>query len=463
MNEDVHIPIPEQLTRLARLFSQAGARLYGVGGMVRNPLLGVPASDIDICSRLRPDEARALCEGDGLRVIPTGEKFGTVSILFPDGFLTEHTTFRSDVYGEGGAHRPTSVEFGESVETDAFRRDFSCNALYVDLESGEILDPTGGMEDIRRKVLRTTTKDPELILRDDALRILRMARFAARLGFSVDPDTEAAAHRLVKGLDDIARERVRAELEKTLLADGERVLEALRLLERTGALERILPELIKGRGVEQPGPYHAYTVIEHVFHVCAVMPKVLHLRLAGLLHDVGKPYAIEKNRIDPVRPGRSPMIGHDALGVEISREILERLRFPNAVRDRVLPLVERHMYDLDGRAKESTLRARFADWGDAFVEDLILMREADVVGSGMETGPVATAERWRDLLQRMRREGAPFSEAQLACTGEELMQWLEIAPGPEIGRIKHQLLLHCARHPSDNTPTRLRHIARNFK
>ena len=377
--------------------------------------------------------------------------------------MTEHTTFRSDVYGEGGAHRPTSVAFGKSVEEDAYRRDFSCNALYIDLLSGKILDPTGGLEDIRRRVIRTTTKDPELILRDDALRILRMARFAARLGFSIDPHTEAAAKRLVKGLDDIAHERVRIEMEKTLLAEGERVLEALRLLERIGALERILPELIKGRGIEQPGPYHAYTVIEHAFHVCAVMPPVLYLRLAGLLHDVGKPYAIEKNRIEPVRPGRSPMIGHDVIGVEISREILERLHFPNAVRDRVLPLIERHMYDLDGRAKETTLRARFADWGDVFVEDLIRMREADVIGSGIEKGPVATAERWRSLLEKMRREGAPFSERDLACTGEDIMQWLEISPGPEIGRIKHQLLLHCARYPGDNTPGRLKRIARIFK
>lgn len=463
MNKEEHIPIPEQLTRLARLFLQAGARLYGVGGMVRNPLLGLPASDIDICSRLRPDEVRTLCENDGLRTIPTGEKFGTVSVLFPDGFLTEHTTFRSDVYGEGGAHRPTAVAFGESVEEDALRRDFSCNALYVDLMSGEILDPTGGMEDIRRRVLRTTTKDPELILRDDALRILRMARFAARLGFSVDPETEAAAKRLVMGLDDIARERVRAELEKTLLADGERVIEALRLLERIGALERILPELLKGQGIEQPGPYHAYTVLEHAYHVCAVMPPVLHLRLAGLLHDVGKPYAIEKNKIEAIRPGRSPMIGHDLLGVEISREILERLRFPNAVREKVLPLIERHMYDLDGRAKETTLRTRFADWGDAFVENLIQMREADVIGSGMETGPVATAERWKSTLVKMKLEGAPFSETALACTGEDIMRWLELAPGPEIGRIKHLLLLHCARHPSDNTPGRLEGIARNFR
>ena len=184
------------------------------------------------------------------------------------------------------------------------------------------------------------------------------------------------------------------------------------------------------------------------------------LKLAALLHDVGKPYALEKNLIEPAR---TPMLGHDRLGADISQEISARLRCTNADALRLSLLIRNHMYDLNGSAKESTLRGQFALWGRSMTEDLILLRQADVHGSGVQTsGPVDTAERWKRVLADMLREGAPFSEKELCCTGEDIIKWTGLPPGPEIGQMKRKLLVYCAKHPRENQKQRLARVVRNM-
>ena len=232
--------IPGALVQLARDFQEAGVRLYGVGGMVRNPRLGLPISDMDITSALRPERVLALCQGKGYGVVKKGLAFGMVEIHL-GGCAFEHTTFRADTYGPGGGHRPTAIAFSDTVEADAFRRDFTVNALYQDLLTGAVLDPTGGLKDLAARRLRATSPDPAVILRDDALRVLRLARFCGELGFEPEPGTFGAAQRFVGGLKDISRERVRDELQKILLADGKYgnqagVYQGLHLLDRLGAL-----------------------------------------------------------------------------------------------------------------------------------------------------------------------------------------------------------------------------------
>lgn len=455
----MNIPIPAQLQALARRFADAGATLYGVGGMVRSPLLGKPVSDYDTCSALLPERVQELCRAWDIRCVDTGARFGTMTLLLSGGFKTEHTTFRSDVYATGGAHQPQEVRFSGSLITDARRRDFTVNAMYVDLLTGGILDPTGGLADLAARRIRATTADPGLILRDDGLRILRMVRFAALLDFSVDPATQAAAAEYAAGLRDISAERVRDELYRLMAAEPGPLVRALELLDEIGAWDYVIPELTRGRGVEQDPVYHAYPVLEHAFHTCAAMagPDPV-LKLAALLHDVGKPYALEANQ---GREG-SPMQGHDKIGAEISREILTRLKCTNTDRERVAALVAHHMYDLNGAAREDTLRTRFAGWGVALTRDLIALRRADVHGSGRTMGPVPTADRWERVLNDMLREGAPFSEEELKCTGEDIMAWLDLPPGPQVGRIKRQLLLHCARKPAQNNPAALRRAARGM-
>lgn len=451
--------VPTELAAVARLFQEAGFSLYGVGGMVRNPLLGLPVSDLDIASAMRPDAVMALCKAQGITCVPKGIAFGMVE-LHVGGYAFEHTTFRADTYGPGGGHKPVAVAFSDTVEADAFRRDFTVNALYRDLISGELIDPTGGLRDLEDKVLRATSPEPKAIMGDDALRVMRLARFAAELGFEVEEHTFQAARAFAEGLKDISGERIRDELSKILLADAKygregAVYRGLSLLNGLGALDVILPELTRGRGAAQRAQYHAYDVLEHCLHAAQAAESSggLVLRLAALLHDVGKPAALAES---------GSMHGHDALGAPIAEGILRRLRYSNAVIQEVSALVAGHMYDLNGWTKESTLRKRFVDWGYERSRRMAALRRADVIGSGKQ-GSLETAVRWDAVLDAMQKEGAPFTESELAVTGDMLMAELGLKPGPAVGRIKKKLLHHCAVRPKDNQKERLLRIARDVR
>ena len=442
----------EGLMRLARAFAGEGAELYVVGGAVRNTLLGLPINDIDICARLRPERVEALCAELGFGAKAKGAAFGTLDISI-SGERYEYACFRSEEYEVGGAHRPKRVAFSDSLEEDAFRRDFTVNAMYYNVLSGKVEDPTGGIRDLEAKLIRATSKDPAVILRDDGLRIMRMARFASQLGFAIDPATLAAARENAAGLADIAPERIREELDLLLLADarygkGEASLfYGLEALHLAGAYEVILPELARCAGVAQRREYHAYDVLYHSLHAAACVPPELELRLVMLLHDTGKPVCLFDH---------GNMHGHELIGAEIAREIMVRLRYPNALRETVCALVRWHMYDLNGVARERTIKKRMVQLGRENAMRLCDIREADVHGSGIIKGEVQSAARWRGILEEMEKANAPFTENELACTGLDIAEWLGIPPGPRIGEIKRALLLHCACKPRDNTRERLR-------
>ncbi|MBC8538416.1 CCA tRNA nucleotidyltransferase [Christensenellaceae bacterium NSJ-63] len=427
-----------------------------MGGGVRNALLGLPATDLDIASAALPGEVLALPLPGTAKEI--NRRLGTLEITL-DGVRMEHTTFRRESYGPGGGHAPERVEIGVSMEEDARRRDFSVNALYMDVLSGEILDPTGrGLADLQARVLRTTTPDPAEILRDDGLRLLRLARFYGQLGFRVDAALVREARRQKGLIRDVSRERIAGEMEKILLCDVKYdkvsrvhpVLRALELLHGTGVLEELLPELRAAEGLPQKKKYHKYTVLQHILHTVACAPPELVLRLAALFHDVGKPEAVDRN-------GR--MLGHDRIGARIARERLPEWGFSREITEDVAVLVELHMYDLAGEARESRLRRKCQEVGYRRFLQLAALREADVWGSGWETGPVATAERFRRVAAQMQAEGVPMSLRDLAVSGRDLMEELGIPPGPEVGRILRQLLVLCANKPSQNTRERLLHAA----
>ncbi len=447
-----------ELCELARRTAERGARLFVVGGRVRNAFLGLRVSDTDVTSALRPDEVVRLAQEAGWKVVPKGAAFGMVEVHI-GGKTYEHTTFRRDKYAEGGAHRPTAVTFSDTPEEDAFRRDFTVNALYADVLTGEVADPTGGVSDIKARLIRATSPDPELILRDDGLRIMRLCRFAAELGFDIEERTFAAAKKCARQLADISAERVRDELVKILTADTkyglppeESMLRGLHLLDEVGALDVILPELALCRGVEQSPRYHRWPVLEHIFRTTAMSKPVLSLRLGCLLHDAAKPVVLER---------QGNMHGHDVEGEAIARSVLQRLRFDNETTERAVWLVRYHMYDLDGNAKEPTLKRRFARWGREKVEALCDIREADFRGSVGEYIPVKSADRWKRVLADMERRNTPFSERDLACTGADVMEWTGLPAGPRVGEIKSALLDHCAVRPQDNEREKLRRIVRD--
>lgn len=430
------LELPTALRDFAESLERDGVTLYAVGGSVRDALLGREVHDVDLASRLRPEEMLERAKANGVPARIVQQTLGTVLITV-DGTDYEHTTFRTESYGAGGVHRPDAVRFSDSPEVDAFRRDFSVNALYESVTDGTILDPTGGLADLENRVLRTTTKDPAVILRDDGLRILRLVRFAAALDFSIDPLTLEAAKANAALLDDVAWERRRQELDRILT--GERVFYALSTLHDVGTLPYLLPELVLCEGMEQRKDYHKYDVLTHLFHTCENTPEEPALRLAGLLHDVGKPEAYRRD---------GKLYAHDVYGAEIARTMLKRLRYPNALIERVCGVIRIHMFDLKDEASDATIRKRFAEFGRERTEDLIAIREADIRGSGYQTDYVA--ERWRKVLQDMINERVPFSEEALAVTGRDIMEELGIPAGERVGTIKRRLLLHCAVHPEEN-------------
>ena len=452
------ITIPQTLQPLAEAFAKENTEVFAVGGLVRNALLSLPPSDLDVCSRLSPQEIVERMPKHGIRVIEKAAEMGTVELHFA-GSIVEHTTFRREAYAEGGDHRPRMVAFGESLADDAWRRDFSVNALYANLLTGEVIDPTGGIPDLEQQIIRTTSADPDDIMRSDALRVLRLVRFACELGFAIDESTWQAAKRNAPKLADIAQERRRQEFVKILLTDARypqlgrdelrSPMRGLRLLDELDVWDYLVPEFNLARGMGQRPDHHRYDVLEHSFRVCAAAPATEKLRLAGLLHDVGKPDCKRETGVQ---------YAHDKFGERISKRVLSDLRFPTKTITEVSQLVEGHMYDIQHMAKTSTLRVKFAKWGRERTRDQILLREADVRGCGYDVDYVA--EDWRALYETMLHDGTPFSERELAMSGQQLMEASGLPEGKALGALKKKLFLHCVKRPQDNNLTRLIQLAK---
>ena len=450
--------IPESLLPLAEAFAKENTEVFAVGGLVRNALLHLLPSDIDVCSRLTPQEIVEAMPRHSIRVIEKAADMGTVELHF-DGVIVEHTTFRKEAYAEGGEHRPQMVAFGESLNDDAWRRDFSINALYANLVTGEVADPTGGIPDLEQQIIRTTSSDPADILRSDALRVLRLVRFACELGFAIEENTWQAAKRNAAKLADIAPERRRQEFVKILLTDARypslgrdelrSPMRGLRLLDELDVWGFLVPEFNLARGMEQRPDHHRYDVLEHSFRACAAAPATEKLRLAALLHDVGKPDCKRETGVQ---------YAHDKYGERISKRVLSDLRFPSKTITEVSALVEGHMYDIQHMAKQDTLRVKFASWGRERTMEQILLREADIRGCGYDVDYVASD--WRALYNAMLTDGTPFSERELAISGKELMEASGLPEGKELGELKKKLFLHCVKHPKDNNLARLTQLAK---
>lgn len=445
--------LPEGVQQLSRIFSAHGYCLYLVGGFVRNSVLGISGGDVDICSAAAPEAAMDIARGAGLTVVPKAMELGTVELhlrVNGERYIFEHTTFRSDIYPAGGQHRPSRVAFTDDIRQDARRRDFTANAMYLDISAEKIIDPTGsGFEDIKARILRAAAQDPDVTIRDDGLRIMRMARFAAELGFTVAPELMACAQKRAGLLADISAERKRDELIKILLADAkypqaggaDAHVRGLKLLIEAGVMPFILSALCEGEGVKQKEQYHKYDVMWHGVYSCGAAPPVLAVRLAALLHDVGKPRALTQS---------GNMYNHEIAGAQMAGEALSELRFDNDTRDTVVKLIRWHMFDLEGKAKPMTIRRRAIKLGREDFTLLISLRRADFLGSGRVEGCVESADRWQKELMRMDAEGVPWSIAQLAVNGEDVMRELKLPPSRQVGKVLEELHKQCVATPALN-------------
>lgn len=448
-------PLPPDAQALAAALRGVPAPVYAVGGTVRDALLRGAAHDLDVAGPLLPEAlAAALAGRPDIQVAGRDVALGTVLLRLSGGVEAEYTAFRRESYRGGrGRHRPVAVRLGATLEEDALRRDFTVNALYWDLRSGAILDPTGGLPDLARRVLRTP-RPPRQTLGEDGLRLLRLVRFAAELDFDVEAETLAAARALCALIDDIAPERIWAELTRLLMADARSglppartVLRGLELLQDTGLLRRVLPEVWAGRGIRQRPRYHDFDVMEHAFHACAQADPTLLDRTAALLHDIGKPAAQARD---------GSMHGHDSLGAAMVQDIARRLRWDKALAREVEALVAAHMYDLTGQTHEDKLRWFLAQMGRDRAGHWVALRRADFRGSKRDPDAALSTARWEGLYAAMLADGTPFSPREVALDGRDIATILGEPPSPRIGAMQRALWKSAVQHPSANRPDILR-------
>jgi tRNA nucleotidyltransferase (CCA-adding enzyme) len=439
--------VPAVARTFASVFRTHRRQCWLVGGAVRDLLLGRPLTDLDIATDAPPEEVMRMFSS----VIPTGIKHGTVTVMFK-GTRLEVTTFRTET-GYSDGRRPDSVSFVATIEDDLARRDFTINALALDLLSDRLEDPHGGTADLGRRLVRAIG-EPDARFREDGLRPVRACRFAAQLEFEVDPATLAAIPRALPTVALVSAERVRDELVKIL---GSRAASrGLRLMHDTGLLALLLPELAACAGVTQ-GELHCYDVLDHSLAACDEAPTDdLVLRLAALLHDVGKPL---RRAVAP--DGRITFYGHEQASAELAEAILLRLRFPTDTVRTVRSLVAAHMFNYTEEWSDGAVRRLIARVGEQLIDNLIALRRADAAGMCPENRsqyPEALG-RFSDRVRAVRAGDRAFTVHELAVGGREVMGRLGIGPGPAVGAILAGLLEAVLEDPALNTPERLLDIA----
>ncbi len=429
-------PPDSVLAVLARLWA-SGHAAYVVGGSLRDVLLGREPADWDMASDARPERLVELFPGAVYE-----NRFGTVAVR-EGGEVHQITTFRSD-HEYADFRRPHRIEFGDRIEFDLARRDFTVNAMAwgadapADGSPAEpaLVDPHGGLADIEARTLRAVG-DPRARFEEDALRMVRAVRLAATLDFGVEAGTLAAIQARAELVAHLSGERVAAELDRLLGADRPSV--GLRLMAATGILAVLSPELAAQRGIPQhkiPGDDLWDHTVRTVDAAPADRPVV---RLAALLHDIGKPATMAEG----------PFRGHDAVGADLAATFLVRLRTPRAAAERVVHLVRNHMFTYDPTWGDGGVRRFIRRIGPDALDSLFELRAADNVGSGQSPD-----EHGLDDLRRRVREQLDADVAlelgDLAVDGNDLIAELGLRQGPALGRILDELLERAIADPAVN-------------
>lgn len=414
--------MPKYVLEILKTLAAGGHEAWCVGGCIRDSLLGRVPEDWDVATDALPEETLALFPG---RAVPTGLRHGTVTVRLPGSNPVEVTTYRVD--GAYRDHRrPESVSFTRSLEEDLKRRDFTVNAMALGLD-GTLRDPFGGQMDLRRGILRCVG-DPDRRFREDALRILRGLRFAAVLGFSIDPATADGLHRSRALLEEIASERIWAELQKLLCGKAAAAI----LREYPDVLGVFWPEVLPMVGFDQRNRHHCFDVWEHTLRALdAVEPETV-LRCTMLLHDIGKPTCFTMDA-----KGNGHFYGHPAVSRDLADGMLRRLKCGNADRETVLRLVEWH--DRNIPRTDRGLRRALRALGEQDLRRLLAVKRADNLAQAVEfRGMQKEIDLAEDMMNRLLEEKACVSLGQLAVNGRDLTE-LGYA-GPAVGQILNRLL-----------------------
>ena len=418
-----HFELPTPVKKALDRLEQQGFEAYVVGGCVRDSLLGRIPNDWDITTSARPEQTAAFFAD--YRIVEIGAMHGTIGVLL-DGMMLEITTYRSDGEYKDNRH-PTAVSFSNCVEDDLCRRDFTVNAMAYHPVRG-LVDLYGGRADLARGVVRCVG-DPKTRFFEDGLRILRAIRFASVLGFDLEENTAEAVHSCSHLLSNIAAERIREEFCKLLCGRGATVI----LRAYVDVIAQFLPELARCVGFDQNTKYHCFDVFEHTVEALALETTGdLITRLSILLHDIGKPLCYTEDELG------GHFKGHAPIGVEITQEVMQRLRFDKDSTERVKLLVELH--DLPFSSETRAVKRLMRRMSDADIDRLMEVKRCD---------RLAHAEFFRELppeideipktVQKLREEEACLHLKDLCIKGDDLIR-LGVAPGKQIGEILNALL-----------------------
>lgn len=420
------INLPKSVKEILEKFDKAGYEIYIVGGAVRDILLGRITNDWDFTTNATPEQI--------LEVIPGGlynNQFGTVFTDNPDDPERPHeiTTFRSESEYEDFRH-PKNIVWGKTLKEDLARRDFTINALAFD-KNLKIIDYYDGQKDIEGKIIRAVG-DADIRFSEDALRMMRAVRIAGDLNFKIENKTFEAIKKNSPLINKIAKERVKEELFKILASANP--YEGIVHFRESGLMEQILPELSKCFGVEQksPGRHHIYDVGNHLLmslKYCKSKDPVT--RFATLIHDIGKPQTYRK-----LGNGTITFYNHEMVSTKIAENIADRLRFSNKEKDKFIKLVRWHQFTVDEHQTDSAIRRVLRNVGPENMENMLSLRVADRLGGGARETSWRLEEFKKRLIEVQKQ---PFTVADLKISGFDVMNELNLKPGPEVGKILNEL------------------------
>ena len=441
--------IPEEIGRIGAALNVGGFEAHLVGGCVRDFLLGREPKDWDIATDALPEDAQKLFPDSVYE-----NKFGTVGIKTgsenPLYAVVEVTTYRTE-----GAYRdmrhPDNVAFVKTIEEDLARRDFTVNAMAIaigeKMTAKDVVDPFGGLADLKKKIIRAVG-EPDARFTEDALRLMRAVRFAAQLGFVIEEKTMDAVTRHAGLIKTVAKERVRDELVKIIESDGAGL--GIRMLTDTGLMRHVLPEVLDGVDCGQ-NKHHIYTVYEHNVRALEYTAKQgysFEVRLGSLLHDVGKPATKRGDGHD------STFYNHEVVGAKMACIMLDRLHFPKKTVEKIAHLVRWHLFYYNvGEVTESGVRRFVRKVGPEHIEDLLKVREADRIGSGV---PKAVPYKLRHLMFMIEKVAKDAIDTRmLALDGTDVMRLGGLAPSPKVGWILAVLLEEVLDDPARNAESAL--------
>lgn len=443
---NMQIQLPEKVKYIINSIEEAGFEAYAVGGCVRDSVLGRVPNDWDITTSATPYEVKKVFP----RTIDTGIQHGTVTVMLDkEGF--EVTTYRIDGEYEDSRH-PKEVTFTANLVEDLKRRDFTINAMAYNDRSG-IVDVFGGMEDIQNKVIKCVG-NPRERFSEDALRMMRAVRFSAQLGYNIEENTRNAITELAQTIANISAERIQTELIKILISPHpDYVRDAYQL----GITKVIMPELDKAFNTEQNNPHHIYTVGEHLMHCLTNTRADKCLRLAALLHDIGKPEVKEtdENGIDHFH-------GHAGLSEKMAASILRRLKMDNDTIAKVKVYVKYHDYPIETKPK--AVRRAINKIGTQYFEQVIEIKQADMLAQSTfeRDKKQEHLDKVMELYREIQNKQECVSLKELAITGKDLME-LGIPQGREIGVTLNRLLEDVIENPEHNTKEYLTEIVKSMQ